>query len=130
MTGTGLVACKLRGTTSDSASGFTGNWAPDATDKDVYIKVISDDATTVTFQAKEASAGTYSSSQTATKGEWCFVYVGASGSISLGGRAAQVEVYFPTGANNSFVDNDVWVFPKRRILSVDDTDLPDHAHRC
>lgn len=124
VTGTGLVAPKLRGTTSDDASGFTGNWAADATDKDVYIKVISDDATTVTFQAKEASAGTYSSSQVATKGTWAFVYTGTSSTIPLGGRAAQVEVYFPVGANNSFVDADVWVFPKRRILSVAATDYP------
>lgn len=124
VTGTGLVAPKLRGTTSDAAAGFTGNWAADATDKDVYIKVISDDATTVTFQAKEASAGTYSASQVATKGAWAYVYTGTSATISLGGRAAQVEVYFPVGANNSFVDADVWVFPKRRILSVADTDYP------
>lgn len=124
VTGTGLVAPKLRGTTSDDASGFTGNWAADATDKDVYIKVMADDATTVTFQAKEASAGTYSSSQVATKGEWAYVYTGTSGTIPLGGRAGQVEVYFPVGANNSFVDADVWVFPKRRILSVDPTDYP------
>lgn len=124
VTGTGIVKPILRGTTSDAASGFTGNWAADATDKDVYIKVISDDATTVTFQAKEASAGTYSSSQVATKGAWAFVYTGTSGTIPLGGRAAQVEVYFPTGANNSFVDADVWVFPKRRVLSVADTDYP------
>lgn len=124
VTGTGVVSPKLRGTTSDAASGFTGNWAADATDKDVLIKVISDTATEVVFQAKEAAAGTYSSSQTATKGVWCYVYTGTSGTIPLGGRAAQVEVYFPVGANNSFVDADVWTFPKRRILSVSDTDYP------
>lgn len=124
VTGTGVVKPILRGTTSDAAAGFTGNWAADATDKDVYIKVISDDSTTVTFQCKEASAGTYSSSQVATKGTWAFVYTGTSSTIPLGGRAAQVEVYFPVGANNSFVDNDVWVFPKRRILTVAPTDYP------
>ena len=122
VTGTGTVKPILRGTTMNADAGFIGNWAPDATDLDVYIKVMSDDATTVTFQAKEAAAGTYSSSQVATKGEWCFVYTGTAGNIALGGRAGQVEVYFPVGANNTFVDADVWVFPKRRVLSVVDTD--------
>ena len=124
VTGTGTVKPILRGTTMNADAGFIGNWEADATDKDVYIKVISDSSTEVVFQAKEASAGTYSSSQTATKGEWCYVYTGTSGNIALGGRAGQVEVYFPTGANNSFVDNDVWVFPKRRVITVDDTDYP------
>ena len=117
ITGTGLVRPILRGTTP-------GNWDLDATDKDVFIKVISDDATTVTFQAKEATAGSYSSSQVANKGEWTYVFTGASSTVPLGGRAAQVEVYFPTGANNSFVDNDVFEFAKRRTLSVVDGDYP------
>ena len=124
ITGTGLVAAKIRGTTSDAASGFTGNWAADATDKDVLVKIISDDASTVTFQIKEAAAGTYSSSQVATKGVWCYAYTGTSGTIPLGGRAAQVELYFATGSNGDFVDNDVHTFPKRRILSVAPTDYP------
>lgn len=117
ITGTGVVRPILRGTTP-------GQWDADATDKDVFIKVISDDATTVTFQAKEATAGSYSSSQVATKGVWTYVYTGASGTVPLGGRAAQVEVYFPTGANNSFVDNDVFEFAKRRVLTVVDNDYP------
>ena len=117
ITGTGLVRPILRGTTP-------GNWDLDATDKDVFIKVISDDATTVTFQAKEATAGSYSSSQVANKGEWTYVFTGASSTVPLGGRAAQVEIYFPTGANNSFVDNDVFEFAKRRTLSVVDGDYP------
>ena len=117
ITGTGVVRPILRGTTP-------GNWDLDATDKDVFIKVMSDDATTVTFQAKEATAGSYSSSQVANKGEWTYVYTGASSTVPLGGRAAQVEIYFPTGANNSFVDADVFEFAKRRVLSVVDTDYP------
>lgn len=124
VTGTGVVKPILRGTTSSDAAAMTGNWDPDATDKDVFIKIMADDASTVTFQAKEATAGSYSASQTATKGSWCYVYTGASATVPLGGRAAQVEVYFPTGANNSFVDNDVWEFVKRRVLSVDDSDYP------
>lgn len=117
VTGTGVVLPILRGTTP-------GQWEADATDKDVFIKIISDDATTVTFQAKEATAGSYSSSQVATKGSWCYVYTGASSTVPLGGRAGQVEIYFPTGGDGSFVDNDVFEFVKRRVLSVVDGDYP------
>lgn len=117
VTGTGVVKPILRGTTS-------GNWDPDATDKDVFIKIIGDTASEVTFQAKEATAGSYSSTQTATKGEWTYVYTGASSTVPLGGRAAQVEVYFATGSNGDFVDNDVWEFEKRRTLAVVDSDYP------
>lgn len=117
VTGTGVVKPILRGTTA-------GNWASDATDKDVFIKVMSDTATTVTFQAKEATAGSFSSSQVATKGEWTDVYTGASSSVPLGGRAAQVQVYFPTGIDGTFVDLDVWEFLKRRVLTVVDADYP------
>lgn len=124
VTGTGTTKPILRGTTSSDAASMTGNWDPDATDKNVYIKVISDTASEVVFQAKEAAAGSYSSSQTATKGAWCYVYTGASGTVPLGGRAGQVEVYFPTGSNGDFVDADVWLFAKRRTLSVVDTDYP------
>lgn len=124
VTGTGTTKPILRGTTSSDAASMTGNWDPDATDKNVYIKIISDTASVVVFQAKEASGGSYSSSQTATKGEWCYVYTGASGTVPLGGRAGQVEVYFPTGINGDFVDDAVWLFAKRRTLSVADEDYP------
>ena len=117
LTGTGLVLPTLRGTT-------TGQWDPDATDKDVFIQITSDSATEVVFKCKEATAGSYSADQTATKGEWCYVYTGASATVPLGGRAGQVEIYFPTGADNSFVNADVWEFTKRRVLSVVDTDYP------
>lgn len=117
VTGSGVVLPILRGTTS-------GNWDADATDKDVFIKIISDTASEVVFQAKEATAGTYSSNQTATKGEWTYVYTGASSTVPLGGRAAQVEIYFATGSNGDFVDADVWEFEKRRVLTVVDSDYP------
>lgn len=116
-TGTGLVLPQLRGTSSE-------NWLPDATDGVVFIKIMSDSATIVTFQAKVATAGSYSSTQTATKGEWCYVYTGASSTVPLGGRAAQVEVYFPTGIDGSFVDADIFEFPKRRLLAVVPADYP------
>ena len=124
VTGTGAVKPILRGTTSSNAASMTGNWDPDATDKDVFIQITSDSATEVVFKAKEATAGSYSADQTATKGEWCYVYTGASSTIPLGGRAAQVEVYFPAGANGQFVDADVWEFLKRRTLAVVDGDYP------
>lgn len=117
ITGTGTVKAILRGTTA-------GNWDADATDKDVFIKIIGDTASEVTFQAKEATAGSYSSTQTATKGVWTYVYTGASSTVPLGGRAAQVEVYFPTGSNGDFPDNDVQEFAKRRTLAVVDADYP------
>jgi len=124
VTGTGTVKPILRGTTASSAASMTGNWDPDATDKDVFIKIITDSASVVTFQAKEATAGSYSSTQTATRGSWTYVYTGAASTVPLGGRAGQVEIYFPTGSNNDFPDNDVWEFQKRRTLSVADTDYP------
>jgi hypothetical protein len=118
VTGTGAVKPILRGTTAEQ-------WGLDATDSDVFIQITSDSATEVVFKAKVATAGSYSSDQTATKGQWCYVYTGASSTVPLGGRAAQVEVYFPTGANGQFVDADVWEFEKRRVLTVVDADYPD-----
>lgn len=118
VTGTGVVQPYLEHSTSSE------NWAADATDGDVYIKIISDSATQVVYQAKVASAGTYSSDQTATKGTWRYVYTGTSSTVPLGNHGQQVRIYFPTGANNSFVDNDVWVFPKRATLTVVDGDYP------
>lgn len=124
VTGTGVVPPFLRGTTSSAAASMTGNFDPDATDKDVFIQITSDSATEVVFKAKEATAGSYSADQTATKGQWCYVYTGASASVPLGGRAGQVEVYFPAGSNGDFVDADVWEFTKRRVLAVVDSDYP------
>lgn len=117
VTGTGAVKPILRGTTA-------GNWDADATDKDVFIQITSDSASQVVFKCKEATAGSYSADQTATKGAWTYVYTGASSTVPLGGRAAQVEIYFPTGADNTFVDADVWEFVKRRTLAVVDSDYP------
>lgn len=117
VTGTGVVKPILRHYTTD-------NWALDATDADAYVKIISDTATTVTFQFKIASAGTYSGNQTATKGVWKYVYTGTSSTVPHGNRGQQTQIYFPTGSDNSFVDADVWVFPKRRTLSVVDSDYP------
>jgi hypothetical protein len=94
-----------------------GNWAPDATDKDAYIKIISDTATTVTFQAKEAAAGTYSASQTVNKGEHSFVWLGAAAAIPYGNRAQQILAYFPTaGADGEYVADDFFVYAKRRVI--------------
>lgn len=118
VTGTGVVQPYLRHSTKAE------NWAADATDADVYIKIIADDATTVSYQAKVASAGSYSSTQVATKGSWRYVYTGASSTVPLGNQGQQVQVYFPTGINGSFVDDDVWIFPKRNVLTIDDSDYP------
>ena len=120
----GTTRAILRGTTSSDAASMTGNWDPDATDKDVFIQITSDTATTVTFKVKEATAGSYSSDQVATKGVWTYIYTGASSTIPLGGRAAQVEIYFPTGIDGDFVDAAVLEFAKRRTLAVVDTDYP------
>lgn len=117
VTGTGAVLPILRGRTS-------GQWDSDATDKDIYIQITSDSATEVVFKCKEAAAGSYSSDQTVTKGVWSYVYTGASSTVPLGGRAGQVEIYFPAGANGQFVDADVWKFEKRRVLAVVDGDYP------
>ena len=118
VTGTGLVKPILRGTSAE-------NWLPDATDGVIFIKIISDSSTAVVFQCKVATAGSYGTNITATKGAWCFVYTGAASTVPLGGRAAQCEVYFPAGADNSFVDADVWMFPKRRAVSIADNDYHD-----
>lgn len=117
VTGTGAVLPILRGRTS-------GQFDPDSTDKDVYIQITSDSATEVVFKAKEAAAGSYSSDQTVTKGVWSYVYTGASSTVPLGGRAGQVEIYFPAGADGQFVNADVWKFEKRRVLAVVDGDYP------
>lgn len=117
VTGTGVVLPILRHYTTD-------NWAADATDADAYVKIISDTATAVTFQFKIASAGTYSGNQVATKGQWKYVYTGTSSTVPHGNRGQQTQVYFPVGSDNSFVDADVWIFPKRRTLTVVDSDYP------
>lgn len=107
------------GTVNPRLQHFTsGNWAADATDKDLYIKIVSDTATTVTFQVKEASAGTYSGNQTATKGQWTYAWLGASIDQPYGTRSQQVMVYFDTGSDGDFVTNDIFQFPKRREIGT------------
>ena len=107
VTGTGVVAPRLR-------HSWDGHWEPTA-DKDVYVKIISDTATTVTFQVQIAAAGGYSASQVATKGVWTYVNYGAS-DLLLGTRAEQIQVYFPTGADGTYVDLDVWKILNRRAV--------------
>lgn len=117
VTGTGAVKPILRHVLSEQfdASTSTG---------DVVIEIQSDTGTTVTFTAK-LGGGAESAAQTATKGVWTYVYLGASDPMTpLGNQAQQIQVYFPAGADGQFVDADVWTFQSRYSLAFDDGDYP------
>lgn len=110
VTGTGTVKPILRHFHAD-------NFDPDATNKDVTITIVSDSATAVVFTVK-IGAGAASANQTATKGIWTYLYTGSPAVTTLGPRRNQIQIYFPPGADGSFVDADVWSFPKRRTAGL------------
>lgn len=117
VTGTGVVKPILRHALSEQfdASATTG---------DVVIEIQGDTATEVTFTAK-LGGGAESAVQTATKGVWTYVYLGASDPMSpLGNQAQQIQVYFPTGIDGTFVNADVWTFQSRHALDFADEDYP------
>lgn len=117
VTGTGVVAPILR-------HYYTGNWTADGVDSDAIITIVSDTATTVTFTYQTGAGGTPSANQTATKGVWTYIWTGSPATAPLGKRRQQIQVYFPEGADGSFVDDDVWTFANRMEagLGVEDDD--------
>jgi hypothetical protein len=91
---------------------FDGNWALDATDKDIYIRV--DDASgapvSVDVSVKVSSAAVYSATQTIILGQWNRLY-DESGAI-IGTWAEQPKVYWSTAA--SLTDTDEFKILKRK----------------
>lgn len=116
ITGTGIVKAFLRHAMSQQfdTSSSTG---------DIVITIVSDDATSVTFTVNVGGGGA-SANQTATKGVWTYIYSGTPATVPVGNRAQQIQVYFPTGANDSFVDADVHTFQSRYSLDFEDDDYP------
>lgn len=118
VTGTGTVKPILR-------HFYSGNLVDDATNNDITITIVSDSATAVTFTVK-VGAGSASANQIATKGVWTYLMTGSPAITTLGPRRNQIQIYFPTGADNTFVDADVWVFPNRRTAGLGVTDPDDY----
>lgn len=119
VTGTGTVKPILR-------HFYSGNLDPDATSGDITITIVSDSATAVVFTVK-VGAGSASANQTATKGVWTYLHTGSPAVTTLGPRRNQIQIYFPVGADNTFVDADVWVFPKRRAAGMGFVDPDDYT---
>lgn len=116
--GTGSLLPKLRHTTN-LMSGGGPNWdsATGASAEDVYIQITSDTAGAVTFKAKLSSGGSYGADQVATKGVWTDLSGDAGGTDAmLGTRAERVQIYFPTGADDTFPDGDVYKISQRRTV--------------
>lgn len=85
VTGTGIVAPILR-------NDWAGNYS--ATDQDIFITIVSQTATTVTFTCRVGAAGTESASQTATFNTWTRLYYGST-DAKLGTFGSWIEAYFP-----------------------------------
>lgn len=116
--GTGSLLPKIRHTTNQMSGGGP-NWdsATGTAAEDIYIQITSDSATQVVFKAKLTSAGTYGADQTVTKGVWTDINADAAGTDArLGTRAERVQIYFPTGADGTFPDADVYKIAQRRTV--------------
>lgn len=113
--GTGVVAPILRHYSTD-------NFAADSLDYDLYVKIITETATEVTFQVKKGAAGSLSATQTATKGVWTDIYLGSPAVTPYGNWGQQIQVLFVVSIDGTYVVDDVWQFPKRRVLTIDDAD--------
>lgn len=108
--GTGTVKPQVRGLFQDDDGGA---YTESATTKNLYIKIIADDATTVTFKAKIGDATTYDgANQIATKGEW--LWVRDQDDVRIGDRALKIEAYFSAGIDGTFVNDDIFKFLHRR----------------
>jgi len=86
VTGTGIEAPILR-------HDWSGNYDP-TVDYDIYITIVSQTATTVTFTCRVGAGGTESSSQTATFNTWTRLNY-ASTDTMLGTFGSRIEAYFP-----------------------------------
>lgn len=97
---------------------WPGNWADDADDADIWIKitVAPDGAGAFTYQAglSGATAPTYSDTRTGQLGTWNRLF-DTDGS-RIGVKAEQPAFYVPTGGTLAL--NDEFRVPKRRALST------------
>lgn len=88
---------------------WSGNWAPDATDQDIYIQVVT--GASFTFKVKIGAASTYDGATlTGVEGGW--VRLTDENDARIGEYAEQVRMYIPSGATWS--DADEFKVAKRR----------------
>lgn len=116
--GSGALLPVLRHTTNLMTSGGP-NWssATGASAQDVYLEVQTDTAALVNFKAKLTSGGTYGASQQATRGVWYYMLADAAGTDAvLGARPEQVQVYWPTGVDDTFPNADAYKVAQRRTV--------------
>ena len=88
---------------------WSGNWALDAVDKDLYVEVVS--GATFTFKCKVGSATTYDGATlTGVEGGW--IRLTDESDERLGEYAEQIRMYIPSGA--TWTDADEFKIAKRR----------------
>lgn len=91
---------------------WTGNWAADGTDKDIYVRFDTDNTTTWVVSVKVGAAASYSSTTTITEGAWSRLNDENGDPIWFGGVGEQVQIYIPTSAVVAV--GDIFKFPNRR----------------
>ena len=92
---------------------FDGNWALDATDKDIYIRVDDNALLPVSFlgSVKVGLAASYTNQQTFLMDQFNRLY--DESGVIIGTWAEQPKVYFPSGA--TLVDTDEFKILKRKV---------------
>ncbi len=116
--GTGSLLPKLRHTTNQMTGGGP-NWdsATGTGAEDVYVEVQTDTAAVVNFKAKLTSAGVFGASQQATRGVWFDLYADAAGTDArVGTRSEPVQIYWPTGIDDTFPNADAYKIAQRRTV--------------
>lgn len=93
---------------------YSGNWALDSVDNDIYLKVSAQDSTTVTFLAKVSAAASYGAiTFVVTRGEYAKIVDSNSGEF-LAGEGSYTEtpaVYASVGG--TYATNDEFTFLNR-----------------